>query len=156
MASRMFVRMKHSIDNYLDSYWWNRITDEEKQLRRMDAWQLAEVIHEANINKNNLKRIVAEHMLNVRLARIQARATHVATFFAVVGVVAGAFLAKSSEGQSTYVCECKSGSQVQQNVAAPIRDSVSPVVKLAVPEGNGIQAKSNQAENPNGKDRHDP
>lgn len=75
------------------SYWFKLITDEEKELRCMDSWELAKVIHEGNINNSNpVKRIVAEHMLQVRLAKIQSRATYLNIIFGLIGVVLGAIL----------------------------------------------------------------
>lgn len=75
------------------SYWFKLITDEEKELRRMDSWELAKVIHEKTVSsKNSEKRIVAEHMLQVRLAKIQNRATYVSIVFGLIGVVLGAIL----------------------------------------------------------------
>jgi hypothetical protein len=52
-------------------YWWDHLTDEEKELARMDVWELAGVIEEANARREmERKRIVAEDMLDTRLARI--------------------------------------------------------------------------------------
>ena len=74
-------------------YWFRLITDEEKELRRMDSWELAKVIHEETVHPTNPeKRIVAEHMLNVRVAKIQNRATYVSVVVGFIGIVVGAAL----------------------------------------------------------------
>ena len=157
MRIPLTVRIKGFFARDKDAYWWNHWTDEEKQLRRMDVWQLAKVINEArvrNLAGESEKLIVAEHMLSERLARIQARPGYIATVAGLVGMVGGAFLTSSlqnPDNQPKCVRECQHGSPIQQNVAAPIQDSIPPVVKPGVPEGNGIQAKSNQAGKPNGK-----
>jgi hypothetical protein len=58
------------------AFWYNEITNEEKELARMDVWQLAAVmVNSVETKSNVLQRIVAEHMLNERLARIQSRAS---------------------------------------------------------------------------------
>ena len=93
MRTPISVRIKafFAMDNYAD--WWNHFTDEEARLRRMDAWQLAKVIHEANVHQNNPeKRIVAEHMLNVRLAKIQSRPAWFAIAAGILGIAGGAIL----------------------------------------------------------------
>ena len=56
----LFARDRHQ-------YWLDHFTDEEKELRRMNAWQLAAIIEEASVRSGmERKRIVAEHMLDVR------------------------------------------------------------------------------------------
>jgi|SRR3990167_438568 len=75
------------------SYWFKFITDEEKELRRMDSWELAKVIHEETVRqKNPEKRIVAEHMLQVRIAKIQNRATYVSVVVGFIGILVGVVL----------------------------------------------------------------
>jgi len=74
-------------------YWFEHFTDEEKELRRMDSWQLARVIHEETVSPQHPeKRIVAEHMLQVRVAKIQARATYVNVIVGFIGILVGAAL----------------------------------------------------------------
>jgi hypothetical protein len=75
------------------SYWFALITDDEKKLRRMDSWELARLIHEETVHPNSPeKRIVAEHFLQVRIAKIQSRATYMSAFVGFVGGLAGAAL----------------------------------------------------------------
>ncbi|MDV2081064.1 hypothetical protein [Marinobacter xestospongiae] len=75
------------------SYWFEHFTDEEKELRRMNSWQLARVIHEETVRSQNPeKRIVAEHMLQVRVAKIQNRATYVSVVVGFIGILVGAAL----------------------------------------------------------------
>jgi hypothetical protein len=93
MHITFFDRIKALFARDEYSYWFKHITDEEKELRRMDSWELAKVIHEANVqDKNHQKRIVAEHMLQVRLVRMQNRAIYVSIIFGLIGVVLGAVL----------------------------------------------------------------
>jgi len=93
MRITFFDRIKALFARDEYSYWFRHLTDEEKELRRMDSWELAKVIHEANIhNRNDQKRIVAEHMLQVRLVRSQNRAIYVSIIFGLFGVVLGALL----------------------------------------------------------------
>lgn len=74
-------------------YWLNHVTDEEKELSRMNCWQLARVIHEETVRSQSLeKRIVAEHLLQVRVAKIQNRATYVSVVAGFIGVLVGAAL----------------------------------------------------------------
>jgi hypothetical protein len=145
MCTTLIDRLKglFSIDKY--AYWWGHWTDEEKQLRRMDVWQLAKVINEArvrNLAGEAEKLIVAEHMLTERLARIQARPGYIAIVAGLVGVVGGAFLTSFLQKPETLplcACDCP----VQQKAVAPIFP-VTSVIQPAVPEG-GTQVKSSQA-----------
>ena len=108
MSIPLSVRIRSFFARDKHAFWWDHFTDDEKQLRRMDAWQLATVIHEESIHQTEPeKRIVAEHMLNVRLARIQARAAYISVVAGLVGIVGGAFLTsafqKSGLPQSWWV-----------------------------------------------------
>jgi hypothetical protein len=59
----------------------------------MDSWQLARVIHEETVRPQNTeKQIVAEHMLQVRVAKIQNRATYVSVVVGFIGILVGAAL----------------------------------------------------------------
>lgn len=74
-------------------YWFALITDEEKELRRMDSWELAKVIHEESVRQTNPeRRIVAEHMLQIRVAKIQSRATYISVVVGFLGVLVGVIL----------------------------------------------------------------
>lgn len=65
-------------------------TDEERQLARMDVWQIADVIAEARHSAGmERRRIVAEHALSHRLARLQAKATVWAGALGLIGGVIG-------------------------------------------------------------------
>lgn len=79
----------------------------------MDVLELARVINEASV-KNTVgtteKIIVAEHMLNVRLAKMQSRPAWYAIWAGLLGVAGVALLNSSlQQPQETVkcVCECK-------------------------------------------------
>ena len=146
MRTTIADRIKGFFAKDKDAFWFRHFTYEEKELRRMDAWQLAKVIHEANVHKNNPeKRIVAEHMLNVRLAKIQTRATYISIVAGLIGIAGGAFLTTSfqkHDSQTKCACECSHGASVQQNMSSPVTNTVPPVVKAGVPKGQRIQNDS--------------
>lgn len=74
-------------------FWFKLATDEEKKLRRMDSWELVKIIHEASVCKRQTETgIVAGHILKVRIARIQSRATYVSIAVGFIGVLVGAAL----------------------------------------------------------------
>lgn len=147
MHTRLIDRLKGFVARDKNAYWWEHWTDEEKQLRRMDVWQLAKIINETRVRGlagEAEKLIVAEHMLSERLARIQARPGYIATVAGLVGVVGGAFLTSALQKPETLplcVCDCP----VQQNSA------VIPLVSHAVPEAGSSQTKSSQAGKSNEK-----
>lgn len=155
MRIPLLVRIKGFFARDKHSYWWEHWTDQEKQLRHMDVWQIAKVINEARVHKNAdeaEKLIVAEHVLSERIARIQARPGYIATFAGLLGVVGGAFLTSAlqkPEPPPKCVCECQDGSSVQKNVVAPMQSPIATVLDSGVVEANGIGAKSNLAGKPN-------
>ena len=81
----LFARNKYE-------FWFQHISDEEKQLSRMDVWELAKEISQNG--SDSPEGIVAEHMLNARLAKMQVRATYVGIFFGLFGVVIGVILSR--------------------------------------------------------------
>lgn len=111
MTESLFTRIRAFFARDEFAFWWREFTDEEKKLRRMDAWELAKVINKAKVHNNNAeKRIVAEHMLSERLARIQARPTYIAIIAGLIGVVGGAFLTSAlqpAHEPSKCICECQ-------------------------------------------------
>ena len=71
MRIPLSVKIRSFFARDKDEFWWNHFTDEEKELRRMDVWQLAKVINEGrvrNLAGEAEKIIVAEHMLSERLS----------------------------------------------------------------------------------------
>ena len=121
------VRVRAFFARDKGAFWWNEITNEEKQLRRMDVWELARVIHEArvrNLAGEAEKLIVAEHMLGERLARIQARPAYFAIYAGLAGVVGGVFLTsllQPPNEANKCVCECKTSGALQQPAQEPIK-----------------------------------
>lgn len=74
-------------------YWFKQFTDEEKDILRMDSWELAKIIvEENNHNGNSQKRIIAEHVLQVRLIKLQNRATYISMIVGLLGIALGSFL----------------------------------------------------------------
>lgn len=150
MRIPLSVRFRSLFAKDKEAFWWHEITDEEKQLRRMDAWQLAAVIQEANVRiDTGQKRIVAEHMLNVRLAKIQAMPAYLAVCAGIAGVIGGAFLTAAlqpSQEHSKCVSECQHGESVQQNKPQP-KKSETPVSRLLdVPKNERVQDASKNSE----------
>lgn len=85
------IRALFSKDEF--DYWFKQFTDDEKEILRMDSWELAKVIvEENNHNGNSQKRIIAEHMLQVRLIKLQNRATYISMFVGFAGIALGSFL----------------------------------------------------------------
>ncbi len=93
----MWERFRGFVSRNPEEYWFNHFTDEEKKLRKMDVWELAKVICDGSISsQRDERKIVAEYMLQQRLAKIQSNATYVSALtsaiFGVVGVIVGALL----------------------------------------------------------------
>lgn len=79
----LFVRDKYA-------YWLTHFTDEERKLREMDVMELAAALHEAQVRRDDRRRIVVEYMLGSRLARLQSKASWGSGILAFVGAVLGA------------------------------------------------------------------
>ncbi|HYN60802.1 MAG TPA: hypothetical protein VET87_14790 [Rubrivivax sp.] len=89
----LIVRLRGLLARNRDEFWWNYFTDEELELRKMDVWELAGVIQDARVTSGmDKKLIVAEHMLNVRLAQIQATASWGSGVLGFIGALVGAAL----------------------------------------------------------------
>jgi hypothetical protein len=139
MRIPLSVKIRSFFARDKDEFWWNHFTDEEKELRRMDVWQLAKVINEGrvrNLAGEAEKIIVAEHMLSERLARIQARPGHIAIYTGLVGIVGGAFLSASLQSNNNIecVCESKKGSSVQQEVEKSIQTKPAITTITDIPD----------------------
>lgn len=133
-----------------DGLFWRFITDEELELKRMDAWQLATVIHEESVHQTlPQKKIVAEHLLSVRLVKLQNRAVMVAAVFGIAGAVIGAF-ATSIFQSSAQSMECVNQQNASANPNSAAADAGKhTIAKPAVnpkavepPDRNGAQNQS--------------
>lgn len=143
-----FARDKHA-------FWFSHFTDEEKELARMDVWQLASAIQESRVRAGvEQRRIVAEHMLNERLARIQSRASlwsgWLGLFGALLGAALGFFLGTSSPKETPQqICHCQCSSPVQGPIAVP-EPPASPSV---VPGGKELKVERHSSNA--GDEKHD-
>lgn len=115
----LFARDEHA-------FWWEHFSDEERELREMDARQLAAALHEAQVRHNNERRILVEHMLSARLAQLQSRASWGSGVLGFGGAVLGAAMtvgltaALSPSPEPTKV-------SVRCERAAPTASSAPPV-----------------------------
>lgn len=115
------IRIKSFFAKDKAAFWWSHFSDEEKMLKRMDVWELAAVIQEANVRLGmEKKKIVAEHMLNVRLAQIQSKASWGSGILGFVGAIVGAALSVSLTNILQTPCEADLNSQ--QTIANPVKD----------------------------------
>lgn len=90
MRTPLCVRVRSFFARDERAFWWDYVTNEEKQLRRMDVSQLAKFIINSSCDRE--KKVIAEHMLNVRLAKIQATASWGSGILGFVGALMGAAL----------------------------------------------------------------
>lgn len=126
------------------SFWWNEITDEEKELAHMDVWELSAVLQQPN----QQRRTVAEHMLNLRLANIQARASKWAGWAsasgAVLASVASFYLGQLSTSKPPEVaCTCNYRNE-QQPLEQPVRPS-KPSVVQANPDNGAVKENDSKS-----------
>ena len=100
MKFTVWERVQGFVSRNPEEYWFNKFTDEERRLKKMDVWQLAEVIRDESISSGRAERkVVAEYMLQQRLAKIQSNATFLgaltSAIFGLGGVIIGALLTTS-------------------------------------------------------------
>jgi hypothetical protein len=152
MRTTLIDRIKSIFASDKDAYWWNHLTDEEKQLRHMDVWELAKVINEArvrNLAGEAEKLIVAEHMLAERLARIQARPAYFAIYAGLAGVAGGAFLTSALQlPNEPCKCICETQRVVQDQ--RPGNQLVPSVSAVGKPSGADTSAKQANQPSSNG------
>lgn len=129
------VRIKALFARDKEAFWWNHITDEEKKLRRMDVWELAKVINEArvrNLAGEAEKLIVAEHMLNMRLAQIQAKASWGSGVLGFVGAIIGSALSVSLTlvlQSPKEIPPAPERNSEKQAIAAPVQKEREPIAQ---------------------------
>ena len=105
----------------------------------MDVWQLAKVINEArvrNLAGEAEKLIVAEHMLNVRLAKIQATASWGSGVLGFVGAIIGAAISITLtmliQNPKDVPCAPERASEKQAVAAETKQSNVPPNLNLTV------------------------
>ena len=134
MRIPLSVRIRSFFSRDKNAFWFDHFTDEEKELARMDVWQLASVIQESGVRVGmEQKRIVAEHVLNQRIARIQSRASLWSGWLGMFGALAGAalgFFLSTSVPKETpqQICNCQWSNPVQGPVATPKPTAPASVV----------------------------
>jgi hypothetical protein len=76
----LFVRDK-------DAFWWNEYNDYERSLSRMNLSELAGELERTRVRNETANTIIVEHLLAVRLARIQSRASISAAWLGIGGAL---------------------------------------------------------------------
>ena len=136
MRIRFSDRIKAFFSSDEETFWFNHFTDEEKALRHMDVWELAKVINEArvrNLAGEAEKLIVAEHMLNVRLAKIQAKASWGSGILGFTGAIIGASLsialASITQTNNNEVQAHQENTNTEQAIYAPEKKILKSIAK---------------------------
>ena len=161
------VRFRSLFVSDKDAFWWKHFTDEERALREMDAWQLGAVIHDETVRPTlPERRIVAEHLLNVRLAQIQSTAAWGAGVLGFIGAILGAVLsialaAWMSPSPKGAVCAPESANEKQavppadndhggQPKPIPPRNPKVPSVVVIPPNESAVKGPHKPTENRHG------
>ena len=122
------VRLRSLFARNKEQFWWNHFTDEERELREMDVMQLAAALNEALVRRNDQRRIVIEHMLGARLARLQAKAAWGAGALGFAGAVLGAGITAAVAAALTPIQEPK----IEVTCTCP--EAQSPRAPLPAPQ----------------------
>ena len=132
------VRLFFSRDK--ESFLWKHVTSEEKVLNDMDVWQLADIILEANDHTHETaqRKIVAEHKLNIRLSKIQARATWGAGSIGFTGAVLGSLITigalnlfnVNNSNIKSFEEKVTCGASNNES-PKPIKKTVEPIIKTS-------------------------
>lgn len=172
MKITLSTRIRAIFAKDAEDFWFQFFTDEELILRQMDTWQLAKVISESHVNNlvgSEEKRIVAEHLLNIRLSKIQAKATWWSAIILFFGAIIGAsipfFLAvnlPSRQPQININCpyQHRDGQETPPKpINTAIKKEIRPTkaepgsvgFKVIAPQKTDIQQKSDTKEQNNKK-----
>lgn len=92
MRHSLLVRIKAFLARDKYSFWWNELTDRDKELAVLSTRDLAGVLRDARTRRDAEEEIVIEHMLSQRLAEIQSKATWGASVLGFIGAILGASL----------------------------------------------------------------
>ena len=88
------LRLKAIFSKDPNELYFEYLTDRERTLKKMDVWELAELIQKARVRQNmETERIVAEHLLSQRIAQIQSKASWGAGILGFCGAIIGAVVA---------------------------------------------------------------
>jgi hypothetical protein len=138
-----------------DDLFWHFITDEELELKRMDVWQLATVIHDESQQQTlPQKKIVAEHFLQERIARIQSNASLWSALGGAAIAIACVFIAdylalkRAETGRAeseTQVSAEKAGNSQKSVIDKPVQKPISSAPSAVSKHGSDSQAKQSGA-----------
>jgi|GEM_PF-3246452 len=164
MKIPLLTRLRAIFAKDKEDFWFQYFSDEEIQLRKMDVWQLAKVISEAKTTHvgSEEKRIVAEHLLNIRLANIQANAAWAAGIISFIGAIIGAsipLIAVFYFSQSPQdIARGHESNNENKNMSAPIKETIEPIFRtpksqpsnaaIEIPPStqNGVHQRTSPAE----------
>lgn len=122
----------------------------DSERRRMSEKELAEVLSTCKVGTPAY--ILIEHELNLRIARIQSRATLRSGWLGLIGALLGAALGfflgtLSPKETSDRICKCKCGSQIER----PVNEPQPPASTGVVPVSKDIDVKPGDS---NGQKKH--
>ena len=92
MIKRLWFRIKHRLSKNDYEYYFSQYTSEELRLRAMQPDELAKVINDAYATNNRHLQVLAEHLLQERLTKMQTRATLWAAAFGAFCTLIGTFI----------------------------------------------------------------
>lgn len=74
-----------------EAFWWDEYNDYERKLAKMNLSELAGELDRTKVRNETANTIIVEHLLAIRLARIQSRASFGAAWIGIVGAVVAAY-----------------------------------------------------------------
>lgn len=92
-------------------------TDIEKIVRCKSVKELAELLDDANVKNDFVKRTVIEHALSVRIAHIQTHSAMIGVVWTLIGAALGAYLQAYYGVENKYPAACNS--DIQRPVSEP-------------------------------------
>lgn len=136
-----FVRDKRS-------YWWNKFSDYELELSRMSLTELASELNRTKVQVEPENTIIAEYILQARIARLQSRASWWSGWLSFAGAMIAAALtfylgqlSVSSKNDAQVISPPSYESEVR-SIEKPAQ-TVTPTIQQEAPKNESIKNHDN-------------
>ena len=145
MRHTLLLRIKAFFARDKYSFWWNELTDRDKELASLSTRELAGELQNARTNRDAEEEILIEHILSQRLAEIQSKATWGAAVLGFVGAILGAALSVALTKIFDDKNECISGNTNNHSSQQVISRQIQ-IDPAKSPSGNVIDIPSKNHE----------
>ncbi len=127
-------------------YWWNKFTDYELELSRMTLTQLASELDRTKVRKETVNEIIVEHMLAVRLVRLQTRASWWSGWLGLAGAMLAAaltfYLGQLSVASKNVSHQLSTKPEITMQI---VENKNQPVLQKPVQKNSNLKVENDKA-----------